>query len=272
MKIVSFAELSGDVLIEDNYYVQIANNTHFILVSTGLYPEPSSRFVHPNMVAWQNESFETKTSWPSGRKKWFSHAGRAMYFVVPRERIGLIYEPGYSWVPVEINGCKFHLNVSGGTYRKGWGDWVNRQTVHVEAALPIKKLKLLADAALPINEAREVVSMDLMEVSPESARTFTNIVAGQVCRAKLRKDHILVPQAGCSWHQQPSQFIFDEKGRGHSYLCRGSDNGMVRYRMTHNDIDWLLTAQANQFDFPTLGQENNIGPILSYVDPFAKSA
>ena len=161
---VNLSALSGRVEVEPDYHVELPDTEYFILVAGGNYPAAATRYDHPNVAARQDKVFLTRSYWPNGRKRWCQHAGRDFYFVIPRDRIALVFAKGYSYVPVIVNGRTLHLNVSGGTCDDGWTDFV-RQQVSVGIQFSKQKLDLLAEAALPPEEARGKASLELAELS-----------------------------------------------------------------------------------------------------------
>ena len=132
-RIVNLAELTGRVEIEPGYHVELPDTEHFVIVAGANYPAAATHYDHPNVAARQDKVFYTRAYWPDGRKKWFQHAGTDFSFVVPRNKISLVFQKGYSYVPVVINGQTFRLSVTGGTF-DGWT--AIRPSTELRAILP----------------------------------------------------------------------------------------------------------------------------------------
>lgn len=265
-KVVSLSELAGRVEIEPGYHVELPDTDHLVIVAGANYPAAATRYDHPNVAARQDKVFFTRAYWPDGRKKWFQHAGRDYYFVVPRSKIGLVFEKGYSYVPVVINGQTFRLNVSGGTFN-GWTDFV-RQQAHVGIDFTKKTLDLLAQVAMPTVEAKGNVPLELVALSDGDAASFVELVAGHVCRSRLTEGHKLFLHEGWSYDGSRGPFVVTSKPKARRYYVA---RGHSTFRAAYTSIDWTDTAAANGFVVDGPAVENRIGPVLPAVDPYAKA-
>ena len=83
-----------------------------------------SKFTHPNIIHSRKEVYELKHYRQGGSKFWTSQAGVSHYLIIPTDKIYILPEKGYSWIPAEINGVKVHFNVSGGGGSEGWTDYL----------------------------------------------------------------------------------------------------------------------------------------------------
>jgi len=255
---VSLSELAGRVEVEPDYHVELPDTEYFVLVAGGNYPAAATRYDHPNVAAKQDKVFLTRSYWPNGSKRWCQHAGRDFYFVIPRDRIALVFAKGYSYVPVIINGQTLHLNVSGGTI-DGWTDFV-RQQVSVGIQFSKQKLDLLAEAALPPEESRGKASLELTELSAGDAAGFVELLAGQVCRSRLENGHKLVLRDGCSYDGSRGPFFLETKAtRRRYYIAKVGSEHRAGFRAPYTTIDWTATAAANEFAVPRPIQENRVG-------------
>jgi hypothetical protein len=268
---VNLSELSGTVEIEPGYQVELPDDDCLILVAGAKYPAAATRYDHPHLAAWRDEVFQTRAYWPDGRKKWFQHAGRDFYFVIPRDRVALVFSKGFSFVPVLVNGLSLQLNVSGGG-GDTWTDYVGQRS-HVGIGLTKRKLELLAQAALPPAEARQRANLELTELSANEVRDFLELMAGQICRERLAVGHQLFLQDGYSFDDRQGPFYVESKtSRRRVYFVRTRPDGGTRVRVPYQGIDWTATAAANNFDVPTPELENRLGSVQPGVDALAKSA
>ena len=259
-RIVNLGELAGRVEIEPNYHVELPDTEHFIIVAGANYPAATTHYNHPNVAARQDKVFYTRAYWPDGRKKWFQHAGKDFYFVVPRNKISLVFEKGYSYVPVVINGQKLHLNVTGGTL-DGWTDFV-RQKAHIGINATKKVLDLLAEVALPPVEAS--VPLELTGLSDSDATVFIELVAGHLCRSRLQEGHRLVLHNGWNYDGSVGPLFVASKPKGrHCYVANNGHGGHGSFRATYKSIDWTKTAAENGFTVEGPTQENRIGPVTA---------
>jgi hypothetical protein len=218
-RIVNLADLTGRVDIEPGYHVELPDTDQFIIVAGANYPAAATHYDHPNVAARQDKVFFTRAYWPDGRKKWFQHAGRDFYFVIPRTSISLIFEKGYSYVPVVINGQTFRLSVTGGTFN-GWTDFAG-QKAHVGINATKKVLDLLAEVAVPPVDAK--VPLELEAHSDNDAANFVELVAGHLCRSRLQEGHRLVLCDGWSYEGSQGPFIVASKPKGRQ--CYVANNG-----------------------------------------------
>jgi len=219
----------------------------------------TTQLLQPETIAARQDTvFHTRAYWPNGRKRWFQHAGRDFYFVIPRDRIALVFARGYSYVPVVINGQTLHLNVSGGTCDDGWTDFVRQVSVGIQFSK--QKLDLLAEAALPPEESRGKASLELTELSAGDAAGFVELLAGQVCRSRLENVHKLVLRDGCSYDGSRGPFFLETKAtRRRYYIAKVGSEHRAGFRAPYTTIDWTATAAANEFAVPRPIQENRVG-------------
>lgn len=260
-RIVSLADRHGTVAIEPNYHVELPDTEHFIVGAGATYPEAATGFDHPSMAARQDKVFCTRAYWPDGRKKWFEHVGRDFHFVIPRSKIALVFEKGYSYVPVIISGRRFRFNVSGGTC-DGWTDFV-RKEAHVGIGFTKAKLKLLAEVAVPPRDCK--VSFDLMEMPPEDSANFLTLMAGHVCRKQLAEGHEVFLKQGWTFDEHQGPFLVESKPRKCRYYI--ATTGLHKIRVGYSAIDWTRTADANGFEVLGPTTENRVGLVKPYSNP-----
>jgi hypothetical protein len=174
---------------------------------------------------------------------------------VPRNKISLVLEKGYSYVPVIINGQTFRLNVTGGTF-DGWTDFVHQRT-HIGIDATVKVLNLLAAVAVPPADAN--VPLELERLSDSDAANFVELVAGHLCRSRLQEGHRLVLCDGWTYDGSRGPFSVASKPKGRQ--CYVATTGHRSFRATYKAIDWTQTAAENGFVIEGPTEENRIGPI-----------
>ena len=119
-----------------------------LILEAGVFPgSAAARLRHPGIWATRCRIFEFKTYLPHGGKRWHARAGISHFFIVPKGRIQLVLEKGFSYVPVEINGVRTRPNVSGGT-DEGWTDWVGT-AAGISVGHPVRDLLGIAAVAVP---------------------------------------------------------------------------------------------------------------------------
>ena len=101
------SEVNGEWVVDTadgGYRVLIETGDHLILVAGATYGTPAASFQHPNLVARKCEVHEFKHYRQAGSKFWTARPGVNFYLVIPKDRIEMVPERGYSYVPVKING------------------------------------------------------------------------------------------------------------------------------------------------------------------------
>ena len=130
------------------YYVTLPDGENLVLICSQDARKPIAEFKHPNLAAVGNSILNFKHSRKGGSRFWTTIPGRDFYFVIPKSKITLIPTPGNSYVPIEVNGVKVSLNVSGGDWHDGWADHVS-SCCHTRVGHTLKDMKALAAVAIP---------------------------------------------------------------------------------------------------------------------------
>ena len=209
------------------YSVALPTTDHIVLVFGQKLGAPAAAFSHPNLLAKAPEVHWFKRYFRNGRKRWFCAAGYDLYFAVPTERIHLVFEAGYSYVPTTINGVKVLLNVSGGSSPEvagGWRDWV-RSFAHSSVGHSLRDLAKIADAAVPAAElaaAGWTWAPAKIDQGSSDPRTFQRCEAQHKVRKLLKPSMVIVVSenanryAGCtlpvtSYCNSPYSLIVDNR-------------------------------------------------------------
>jgi len=283
------SEITGEWVVDPadgGYRVLIDPGDHIVLVAGATYGTPAANFRHPNIVARKCEVHEFKHYRKAGSKFWTARPGVNFYLVVPRDRIEMIPEKGYSYVPVKINGQKFVLNVSGGggCGYPGWTDWVHR-VVHTSVGFPKKTLKLLADAALSPDECKaRGITFPLVGSDDNDKKRFIRLAAEKDVKPTVKAgSKIVVDTHACSWDSDLSPVVtVAARATGRTYrrgkagpdgtYCMkptlrqkvsANDEHGSRWSIKFSQIDWEKTAEANGTPLANPDAVNNIGPVVT---------
>jgi len=254
--------------VEEGYRVVIEPGDYLIVVAGAYYGSAGARFRHPNIAAKQTRLHEFKHYRQGGGKFWTSRAGVDFLFVIPKTEIHLIHEKGYSYVPVEINGQRWSLNVSGGTF-DGWTDTV-RRVAHVQCGCSQKALRKLAGVALSPGECRRRgITHDIRAMEGYEAARFVERATESLIRGKLGAGHKIVLNS--EYHLgDGDRGPFEVEGRGTSWQKRKLSQWIVltpnqyptRHRVVPKNIDWEETAKASGLEVAEPYGVNYIGEIL----------
>ena len=195
---------------DGGYRVVVESGDHLILVAGATYGKPAANFQHPNIVARKCEVHEFKHYRKAGSKFWTARPGVSFYLVIPKDRIEMIPERGFSYVPVKINGQRLVLNVSGGGSfgHPGWTDWVHR-VVHTSVGFTKKTLKLLADVALSPGDCKaKGISFPLVGVDDSEKQRFIRLAAEKDAKPTIKAgSKIVVDTHACSWDSEVSPVV-----------------------------------------------------------------
>lgn len=253
----------GDLYVIDNskkdrYQVQIEEGENQIVVMGFLANKPASNYKHPNISATVKRIHEFKHYRKHGSKFWTSRAGVDHYLVVPRNKITLLPEKGYSYVKAEINGVKVSFNVSGGT-GNGWTDWLGT-IAHTSVNHKLSDLKKIAEVSI-----RQDIT-DIRELSEDEIKTWNRLafkanpkIKNAICKMiEEKKNPVIELVPG---YDQTIGYGVDlnrkwKVERISSDTCRHGFIGGIKSIVTKFDefglkcvkerqIDWYLTAQKN---------------------------
>ena len=286
------SETTGEWVVDTadgGYRVLIDPGDHLILVAGATYGTPAASFQHPNIVARKCEVHEFKHYRRAGSKFWTARPGVNFCLVIPKDRIEMVPERGYSYVPVKINGQKLVLNVSGGGSfgHAGWTDWVHR-VVHTSVGFSKRVLKLLADVALSPDEciARGIIFPLVGPDDSDKAR-FVRLAAEKDVKPTVKAgSKIVVDTLACSWDSELSPVVTVAarcEGRTYRRGKTGTDGTFHmkptltqkvvardetghQWRIKFSQVDWQRTAEANGIPLANPDALNHIGPVVTEED------
>jgi hypothetical protein len=233
--VIEFANHDGSP-----YRVRVPAGDYLIVDIGVLAGSPAERYRPATLAATRRRLFEFKHSRANGSKYWTSAVGTDYYFVIPKEKIELVLEPGYSYIPVEINGHPVTLNVSGGT--TGDGGWEDFFSSIAGTIVTRKKadVQVLADAAWGPDELKK---RGITVAIPEPSEYELNAIAEHDTRKRVKSS--LVPGSvfyldGWSFNGVTGPFsVHSVKGRTVIGSCEGR-----LFRTCDSHIDWLKTAAS----------------------------
>lgn len=242
-------------------FVKIEAGDYLIVVAGSFFGSAGAKFSHSNIVAKQNRLHDFKHYRKSGSKFWTSRAGIDFYFVIPKSKIYLLNEAGYSYVKVQINGEKWSFNVSGGTGDGCWTDWVRRET-HVGCGCTQKSLRLLAEVALSPEECKaRGITLDMRDMTDREASGFVERATESLIRNKLNVGHKIV-LSDCTIHDGKGPFEIESRGKNYTGRQLGKwivISGGYRCRVSPKNIDWTETAKASDLEVAEPYSINYIG-------------
>ena len=160
----TFPEQAGCyVLIEGQYAIDIRASGPNLILVVGYTRGPGLTFSHPNLLTHEHEFWFKHDS--GGSKSWTSANGIEHTFIIPRSKIQLVREKGYSYPKIVIGGMTVTLNVSGGSGARfpGWVDFIG-ETASTLVNLPMEVLRAIAEASIHPNESAKLVAVRLAEV------------------------------------------------------------------------------------------------------------
>jgi hypothetical protein len=255
---------------KDKYDIEIEAGEYLIVVMGFGVDKGASRFQHPNIVASYKKIHEFKHYRKNGSKFWTSQAGVNHVFVIPRNKITIIPEKGYSYIKAEINGVKVSFSVSGGTCSGGWADYLNIMT-HTCINHKLEDVKKIAEVSVRNSPLEPIKTNELdtneLERWNKLADKFDNKKKKEIKNIKEKiakmveenKQPYLVMNKGftidkglaINVNRKLKKFKTDREGVW-DWVWSGSPKnftinvGWNRYKVKVSQIDWDKTAQENK--------------------------
>ena len=249
------------------YHIEFPDSDHLVLTIGAIVGSRPAGFEHANIAAKAHQVFEFKHESRRGRKWWTAQPGIEFYFVVPKDRIELIEEPGYSYVPVTIGNAPYCISCSGGTDRGGWTDWVRRHA-SLLLATKIGYMKPVVEAAWTLDECRQHgVTVEARAMDDRERRRWRQLAAKKLLPAQLKSGDKLLLEAGYTCGDSRGPFIIEgrrktRKGRtAQAYVCRSPGPTKVPF----DAIAWRETAEINRLEAPEPVYQNHLPSIQQAV-------
>lgn len=249
---------------KDRYDIAIEDG-EFLVVNMGFSANKAgARFTHPNIAATSKSVHEFKHYRNNGSKFWTSRAGINHYFVIPRNKITLLPEKGYSYIKAEINGVKVSFNVSsGGT--NGWTDFL-RTFTSTSVNHKLSDLKKVAEVAVR-NSHLEPIPVKQLDEHDEArwnilmAKATPDIkekIAKMIKEGKRPVIHFLTGYSydGERYGQGKSVYRRYKKVKTSETSYRLEETGALKYIIL--DLGYGCRAKVTQIDWYKTGKENQL--------------
>jgi hypothetical protein len=237
------------------YHIELMDpGPNLVLIASQEVGTSQAKFTHPNMAAKATRLLEFKHYRPNGGKYWTRKAGIEFYFLVSKSNIELIEEPGYSYVQVMINGQRFTMSVSGGSFN-GWTDFMG-PVVNMGCGMPARMMCALAEAAHPAKSFPQDLEPRIHEMEDWEEEAWLEEAYRKVCLKALKLGHKLVLSDDYRLEGSRGPFeIIRKIGRQrkfvvHCKLDTGS-GAMFESYVQYKCIGWHKTGLANDFILPT---------------------
>ena len=235
----SIANENGEV----DYRVELSEGDYLFVTASMAYGSSAAKFDSAKILHTQKRILNFK-HYSRNRKWWTERPGIDIVFAIPKSKIYMLPEKGYSYVPIEIGGVKFHLNVSGGTSKQGWTDYVSQGcSIGVFAAK--KNLKVLSNnAEIPSGISSMFDSWRAMDEN--EMKKYNKLCAFYDAKDKLKIGDKIVLDCYCSFQDSQGPFSISRKPpRKHSFICVANDSYASSFLVKYKNIDWLETAKVN---------------------------
>jgi len=245
---------------EGTYHVQFPPEDYLCLVAGVKLDSAGSRFEHENICARIPRVYEFKHYHPNRGKWWSDKGGIDLYFIIPKERIEMVEEVGYSYPKIRIEDQTYTLNVSGGTFPEGdWTDTV-RQGSHIGVGHTKKSLRNLAENATSPRVAK-MRGIELIVPELEREERFRELCLKKAVQKALAPGMNIMIHKNRYYDVPGNHGPFPietlQRKRRRVYA---RDRGW-RVRIQYADIDWTATAEENEIEADIPGAFNRIGEI-----------
>lgn len=230
--------IEGGLLhLTSDYHINVPEGPCLVLQAGASLEHRAATFTHPNVLEREACVHHFKHSRPNGGKYWTAKAGVNFYFAIPKERILLHPEPGYSYVKAQINGAEVVFNVSGGSF-DGWTDWLSNP---VASSVNHSKrvLNQLAEVALcPKAAASHGITVQLKPMEALDQWLYSERAAKQTVLKRLAPGVKICLGPGYD-HCGATELVLETVyARKQALLC-GSPFGRVRVH--YRQVAWVKT-------------------------------
>lgn len=252
---------------KDRYTIKIAKGDYLVVTMGFKVDKAGAKFTHPNIALTNKTIHHFKHYRGRGGKFWTSHAGINHTFVIPKDKITILPEKGYSYIKAIINGVYVTFNVSGGT-NNGWTDYLNENT-HTSVNHKLSDLKKIAEIAVrnspieplkttPLDNSEE---MEWNKLQARSNKTLKNTIYKMIDE---KKKPIICLNSGLQFNGYHSGkgmevrrqnkrvvtpdgngIVFEPIGAVKTVVVSASGSQYNLVRLTNRQIDWEKTAKEN---------------------------
>lgn len=230
--------LEGGVIhLSTDYHISVPEGPCLIIQAGAGLGSRAAAFTHPNVLEREPTVHHFKHYRTGGGKYWTAKAGVNLYFAIPKERILLHPEPGYSYVKANINDQEVVFNVSGGSFN-GWTDWLSNP-VAISVNHPVRVLRKLAEAALcPKAAASQGIAVQLKPLGETDQRLFAERTARQTMLPRLAAGVTVVLAQGYDHHGAKELKIESVSARRRMLGCVSSYG---RVLVKYGQVSWAAT-------------------------------
>jgi hypothetical protein len=242
------------------YHIQFPEEDYLILVAGGNIGTAAEKFDHPNVAVRAPKVFDLKHYQRNRGKWWTTQAGIDFLFVIPKSKIELIEEVGYSYVKVRIGTEKYTISVSGGTFpEEDWTDIV-RQGSSIGIKHTLKSLRNLSREAMS-PEVCEAKGISLSIPRLDRKTEYMEHASKQEVLDKIKEGDSLVLEktsyVGQSGNRGPFP-IETRNSRRRYFIC---SSGFGKVKVSYSRVDWVETAKANNIEVTCPETINRIGEV-----------
>lgn len=260
-----------ELFISNDYNVHIDKRVidgQYLVITTGYTINKINKKVKfDNVYRINKKIFNFKKYYRNGSKKWSAEAGIEFILIIPKDKIYILPEKGYSYIPIEINGVKIFLNVCGGG-SANWTDYLSPVS-DSSVNIPIKNLKKICEVAvtnvnpdlLPeeINKIEEIETKAWQQVRAENYDVKQAIMklideARNPPKIKLIRNYNNLDLIAVLWEgrnkrvKEGDTTYYKKEGSLKSLICKTNDALRNTYLVKVSQVDWYETAVANNID------------------------
>lgn len=239
------SEIKGQAEVCPTYFLKVEPGEFQIAVLPFEVGTPGYNLEDPKVFARNPAVFDRKHE-NDNRKWWTRHAGVNLCIVIPKDKIEVVPEVGYSYPKFKINGETLSFSTSGGTSGNGtWTDWLTNKG-HVGCNAPLKVIrKLLAVALTPQEATAKGFKCDLPRLGKDEFQDWTDLALAKTYRDYLKTGQKLS-------FSGDYKFVFDTaNGATFDAFNKNKLNvtiGGKKYQGIAKNFDWTKTATENKWE------------------------
>jgi len=241
------------------YFVHFPPGDCLILTAGANIGTAAEYFRHPNIIAKIPRVFDLKHYHPYRGKWWTVKGGIDFLFAIPKSKIRVVEEIGYSYPKIRIGSETYSLNVSGGTFPENcWTDNV-RQGSHVGIKCTLRTLRNLAKHGISpeVCEAKGIRFDVTKNNRPERLR---DLVAEIRTKRELKSGSQIMLVNGAYYRGEQGPFVLKRNPpRKREIVCQ-TETG-APFRVPYKCINWKCTAELNEIDLSPPKAFNRVGEV-----------
>jgi hypothetical protein len=233
----TFQNENGEV----DYTIEIPEGDFLLVTLEAEYGKSASKFDHSNILKTQKKMLAFKAYWPNGQKRWYEKPGYSFLMAIPKDKIYMVDERGYSYPRIMINGEKLCLNVSGGGGSNGWTDYICHG-----ASLGVFRSKRKMEKIAEMSIVPDDLSIGPVKMmSEEEQKHFQRLCVYHDIKGKLKEGDSIVLGYGYNIEDSKGPFrIVHRPKRKRHFICSFYPTNFKAY---YKHIDWVKTAEENGY-------------------------